>query len=147
MPGKPKTAKTRGPKLIEHEVTVVGLGFRLKGPARRALAGIVEKRDGKGMEGFKLVREQENRHDANAIMVKHPERGVLAGKHIGYLTAEVAAVLAPLMDDYRATRGDRSIPTDGIEFVSAKLTELDEQQHYKTGTLVVTFADHRAKAS
>lgn len=142
----PETRKSAKPRLIEHEVTVVGLGFRLKDDVRRALAGTVDK-SRNGMEGFKLVREQENRSDINAIRVHHPERGVLAGKHIGYLNAAVAAVLAPLMDDYAATRRDRSIPTTGIEFLSAKLTEMSEEDRWKSGTLVVTFADHRAKSA
>jgi hypothetical protein len=144
MPGKRKSAKRTASRLIEHEVSVVGLGFRLKADVRRALADTAA-RSRAGIEGFKLVREQENRDDINALKVVHPDRGALAKKHIGYLPREVAAVLAPLMDDYAATRSDRSIPTDGIEFLGAKLIELDERTQYKVGTMVVTFADHRDK--
>ena len=137
MPGKAKTAK-KVPKAFTHEVAVVGLGFRLKRDVRRALADTVARRP---VDGIVLVREQENRYDDNAIMVKHPDRGPLAGKHLGYLRADTAAILAPLMDDYAATAA--SGEPEGMRFAKAELVELDADDDYKTGSLVVTFHDYR----
>lgn len=81
------------PKTFEHDLDVVGLGFRLKKDVRRALAGRCP------VDGVKLVREQENKYDINAIRVVYPNSGALAGKQIGYIRADSAAILAPLMDE------------------------------------------------
>lgn len=44
-----------------------------------------------------LMREPENRFDANAIMVLAPD----TNDHLGYVAKEVAVELAPLMDEGR----------------------------------------------
>lgn len=124
MPGTTKIAKT-----LTMELSVVGLGFRVKKDVRRALAGNVEKSHS-GIH-VKLVREQENRVDLNAIRVIHDGSGALRGHHLGYLRADVAALLAPLMDDSL------------LVLKEAKLTSLDAKDEHKTGVVSATFRDKR----
>ena len=52
-----------------------------------------------------LLREGSNKFDANAIMVQDPE----SGEHIGYVAKEIAALLAPLMDEDKETIGILSV--------------------------------------
>lgn len=122
-------AASKSAKIIRQECDVVGLGFRLKRDVRRVLADNCRHTD--GIDGIMLVREQENRFDINAIQVLHPKRGLLAGKHLGYLRADTAAILAPLLDDGH------------IKVKSAKLMELYEADDFKTGLLAIEFLDLR----
>lgn len=128
MPGATKTAKT-----LTIDLSVVGLGFRLKADARKVLAANVQRAVGNKSPGLnvKLVREQENRADVNAIRVIHDGAGPLRGHHLGYLRADVAAQVAPLMDDNLLT------------FQRASIKELDAANDFKTGTLTATFRDKR----
>lgn len=128
--GPPKPAKT-----LTIDLSVVGLGFRLKRDVRQVLAGNVAKAIGLGSPGInvKLTREQENRYDINAIRVTHDGSGALRGNHLGYLRADVAAQIAPLMDD------------NLLSFQRASLKELDAKDDWKTGTLTATFKDKRPK--
>lgn len=93
--------KTKG-RTITHEISVVGVGFRLDANLREILARSCRLRPQK----VKLVREQENQYDVNAIAVVIDE-GSLKGKtlrkgdtpgQIGYVAREVAAVLAERID-------------------------------------------------
>lgn len=118
------------PRVFKHEMDCVGLGFRLKRDVRQVLAGSIAKRP---LIGVKLVREPENKYDENAIAVFHPERGALAGKHLGYLRADTAAIIAPLWDDGL------------LKFKRATLLALDAEDDYKTGRLEVEFIDKRKK--
>lgn len=131
---KGKTAKKNNvlamPGIFRHELDMVGLGFRMKRDARDVLAGIVAK---KPLTGVKLEREPENKYDLNAIAVYHPDRGPLAKKHLGYLRADTAAIIAPLWDEGL------------LRFKSATLTALDAEDDWKTGTLDVEFIDKRKK--
>jgi len=65
-------------------------------------------------------------------------------KHIGYLPAVDAEVIAPLMDLYVATAKDDELVPDGLQFKSAVLTSVDGDANL-TGTLHVVFIDHRSK--
>ena len=138
MPAKTQTAKNY-PKTFTYEVAVVGLGFRLKRDVRRALADSLRR----PMNGVVLQREQENRFDINAIAVYHPNHGALAGKQLGYLRADTAAILAPLMDEYAATGAGAPADRTGLQFKSAKLLSLDAEDDHKTGMLEVIFKDWR----
>ncbi len=73
--------------------TVVGLNYRVTKPVIRELQEAVP---------FRIVvyREPENTHDENAIAVAVDDRRVAHNKmKIGYLTRQVASVLAPALDD------------------------------------------------
>lgn len=81
-------------RLIEEDVTVVGLNFRAKKDARAVLAASVAKKP----LSLALYREPENKYDANAIQVYGAAKE-WDGVHLGYLARSVAEVLAPRMDD------------------------------------------------
>ena len=48
---------------------------------------------------FVLQREPENKYDKNAVLVKLPVRGGQYALDIGHVPRELAARIAPLMDD------------------------------------------------
>ena len=122
----PKTAKTR---TWSHELEVVGLGFRMKREARRALKMTVESKG--SIPGMRLRREPNNRADSNAIKVLLPA-GVLGGVHIGYLHRETAALLAPKLDDKT------------LAVKEATLESVDGEDN-KLATVVVRFIDKPAR--
>lgn len=138
MPAKTKSAKVT-PKLFEFDFTVVGLKFRMDKEKRATLARSCPYR------GILLVREQENKYDPNAIAVNF---GTVPSwhdkKHIGYLPADDAVVLAPHMDMWVATAKDDELVPDGLEFKSAVLTSVDGADNL-TGTIHAVFIDHRSK--
>ena len=109
--------------ILNHTLDVVGLGFRVKAPTRKAIAKMVD--DKGGITGMRLVRELGNPADVNAIMVCMPRR-VLGGMQIGYLRAPTAELLAPRIDN-------------GTLIVKgAVLAWLSEEQDFKEGSLEVT---------
>lgn len=65
-----------------------GVNFRPQ-EARALVAGLEEG------EELVLVREPGNAYDTNAIKVLHPENEI----HLGYIEKDIAAELAPRMDD------------------------------------------------
>lgn len=117
-------------KLFTHTMEVVGLGFRVKSDVRRVLAG----RTNTAPMRVAIEREPDNKSDPNAIRVIVAV-GALKGKHIGYLRADTAALLAPLMD------------AGHFVFKSAKLTGLYQDDDFKSGILEVTFRDKRPKTA
>lgn len=129
---------TKAP-VFTHEVDVVGLGFRMKREFRKTVAKYLHA-NRSGIR-VKLVREQTNRFDINAIMVKvvsdNKRAGLVAGQHLGYLRADTAAILAPVMD----CRED-----GGFVFKQAVLKDLYESDDNKSGTLSVEFFDYRSLA-
>lgn len=48
---------------------------------------------------FLLEREPDNEHDKNAVLVKLPVRGGQYALDIGYVPRDLAARIAPFMDD------------------------------------------------
>lgn len=123
------TAKKKAP-IFKHEIDVVGLGFRMKREFRQRFAKELPIL-------VTLVREQTNRFDINAIKVVSADRTQQApkGTHLGYIRAESAALLAPLMDN----RED-----GGMVFKSAVLTSLYEDDDHRSGVLDVEFYDYRS---
>jgi len=109
-----------------HELDVIGLKFRWKRDARRALADMIAKRG--SITGIRFVRELDNKYDENAIMVCLPER-IQGGKQLGYLRAETAKVLAPKLDD------------GSLTVASVVLHHLDERDDWNSGPMVATFID------
>lgn len=120
----------QAPTKFEFDLMVVGMGFRLKRDVRQVLAQTAERRG----VAVKLVREQENKYDLNAVKVIHADTGALAGKHLGYLSAETAAILAPLLDNGK---------NGGLKFKSAKLIDMDGELDHKQGTVHAVFDDFR----
>lgn len=132
-----KKTKVRKAPIFKYEIDVVGLGFRMKRQFRETLAKHMPV-------DVHLVREQTNRYDINAIMVKattahvvHSATLLETDQHIGYIRAESAALLAPLMDN----RED-----GGMVFKSAKLTDLYKDDDHRSGVLDVEFYDYRNMA-
>lgn len=78
--------------MSSHLVTMVGANFR----SREAKA--VTRHLYKG-QALKLERDAENAYDPNAIQVVEPE----SGEFIGFIPKELAAELAPLIDNGAAT--------------------------------------------
>lgn len=81
------------------ELSVVGLRFRTRTIVRDALVKSTPFR-------VDLVRERDNRFDENAIKVVIGPKFKyvrLRGQHMGYLTREAAARLAPALDEGRTT--------------------------------------------
>lgn len=136
MPGKTATANASQERTFEFDFAVVGLKFRMDKEKRATLKRSCPYKD------ITIVREQENQYDANAIAVHFKRVPSWHGKkHIGYIAAESAAIIAPLMDDYTASgRGAK----DGLQFKSAVLKSVDGPDNL-TATLAVTFIDHRSK--
>ena len=135
----PRTQVER--KTFTYDFDVVGLGFRLKADAREELAATIRRnakvmsKGGAGITGVKLRREQENKYDINAIAVYYPDRGALAGKHLGYLRADTAAIIAPLMDDGKE---------GGLVFLRASIIGiLDGKRPNEVLKITATFTDHR----
>lgn len=129
----PVSGERKPAKTLIIDLSLVGMGFRLKRDVRQALAGNVQKAVELGLDGInvKLAREQENRYDVNAIRVIHDGSGVLRGHHLGYLRADVAAQLAPLIDD------------GVLACQRAVLKSMDAADDLKTGVLTATFRDKR----
>lgn len=94
-------------RTIEHNVTLVGINFRMKADARALLARIVAKKPLK----LALFREPDNKYDPNAIQVLGAA-GAYDGIHLGYIPRETAEVLAPRIDE------------GTVAVVKATLTEL-----------------------
>ena len=120
-----------------YEFTLVGLGFRMKREFRKVLAKSLTRPGKSGQVRVHLQREPMNKYDSDAVRVDADETklGLQEGQHLGYLRAEAAALVAPLMDN----RED-----GGFVFKSAKLIELDPDDDWKTGTLAVEFYDYRS---
>ena len=116
----------------EQELEVIGLRFRWKETARRALAGLIEQKG--QVTGCRLVREPENEYDENAIAVYLPGR-LMGGKQLGYLHRETAAVLAPKLDE------------GVVKIVNAELWSLSVDDKWNTGELRVRFRDVVKKRS
>jgi hypothetical protein len=111
------------------ELDAVGLRFRWKRDGRKMLKTMAEKSP---ITGIRLVREPDNKYDANAIMVLLPER-IINGSQLGYLPAVVAEKLAPALD------------AGTTEVASAKLIEISgEKDDFNTATLIVIFRDKPA---
>jgi hypothetical protein len=129
MPEQTETAKLRqtwhSPWV--HQIDVIGLKFRWKRDARRALAASITSR---GIGGIQLVREHDNKYDGNAIMVSLPDR-LHGGKQLGYIRRESAAMIAPKLD------------IGELRIVSAKLVELLEGDDFNSGPMLVTFQSKR----
>lgn len=80
-----------------------------------------------------LQRDPENQADPNAIQVRiHPDNDYRAPNwHIGFLRRQVAAELAPAMDE------------KGVEILSCELVSLDMETQ-REGELVVVLSGKRA---
>jgi hypothetical protein len=128
-------ATKQKPIQVEVALDVVGFGHRFKAEERERLAASCARRPQK----IRLVREQENKYDGNAIAV-FIEEGPLAGVvhrkgdapgQIAYLRAETAAELAPRMD-----RGE-------VTFVKGTLVSLAAPE-FKVGVVYVTLQKEEA---
>lgn len=115
------------PKTFEHDLDLVGIKFRMDKDKRAALACNCPT------SLVRLVREQENKYDENAIRVELTHRGSTEAQHLGYIRADSAAILAPYMD-----RGE-------LVFKSAKLNTLMDGNNgpNSEGRLTVVFTDKR----
>jgi hypothetical protein len=129
-PAKRAPVRKKATVTWKHSLAVVGLRFRFKKDGRRAFSDMIDKRGSIG--GMRLIREPDNKYDANAIMVCLPER-VMDGKQIGYIRATSAELLAPKLD------------AGTLEVRSAKLLWLDPDTDWNEGELEVYFADIPAK--
>lgn len=96
------------------ELTIVGMQHRLTRSSLRVM------RDRLPLNA-RLVREKKNEHDENAIMVVANEEPWTM--HVGYLTRQVAAELAPRLDSRK------------LQIVSVLITEV--VPHEGTGTVLV----------
>lgn len=123
MPEKTETAKLSAWRKWDHQVDVVGLKFRWKRDARRALAASI---GANGLAGIRLVREPDNKYDGNAIMVLLPAR-LHGGKQLGYVRKDSAALLTPKLD------------TGTLKIAKAVLVELLEDDDFNSGPMIVTF--------
>lgn len=128
-----QTAKVKVP-VFSHEVDVVGLGFRMKRPFRQTLAKALLTRGGLKIS---LQREPMNKYDENAIRVDAAQvkGGVEKGQHLGYIRADTAKLIAPLMD----CRQD-----GGFVFKAGVLNELYGDDDNRTGSMAIEFFDYRA---
>jgi len=79
----------RKSSITELELSVVGLGYRMTPEKMERVAADAPLQ-------VKLLREEWNEHDGNAVMVWLDEQPYHF--HIGYLPKEVAAVIAPKLD-------------------------------------------------
>lgn len=80
---------------MDIELTVVGLNFRWKREVRKMMPGWCPFT-------VTLEREPDNQYDENAVKVliaKQKPLAKLAGKQLGYLRSNIAALLAPQLDD------------------------------------------------
>jgi HIRAN domain len=87
-----KKVQKAKPKQKSYDFSVVGIQYRVTLPYRRRLAELTPF-------PVRLVREPENPHDENAIAVTIAAGTFINGMKIGYLRREVAAVLAPALDE------------------------------------------------
>lgn len=78
------------------DLKVVGVTFKNEDTGEKRGQIIRELAENKKPEdiSIELVREPDNKFDANAIKV------MADGKQIGYIGKEFAAIIAPLMDEY-----------------------------------------------
>lgn len=107
------------------DLTVVGLSFRWSKDGRRILKQACPF-------PVSLEREPENEHDENAIKVNvamHRPIKKLYGRHLGYLRANIAAKLAPVIDD------------GSVKPVKLWVTGIDLEN--STAALEATFSDSR----
>lgn len=79
-----------------HELTMVGMDKRVTKDGRLMLQDMAEREEFK----VRLEREPTNRWDENAIKVIYDDPAIpmMAGRHIGYVPRETAALLAPMID-------------------------------------------------
>jgi HIRAN domain len=110
----------------EHSLDVIGLKFRWTRSARRALGDMIAKRG--SITGVRLIREPNNEYDENAIAVYLPER-LQEGRQLGSIRREAAEVLAPKLDGGHTT------------VVTATLLDLDADDDYNSGELLIKFRD------
>lgn len=89
--------------------------------AKAAFAGLIEG------DALILQREAGNQYDPNAIMVIQPESEI----HLGYVAKEVAAELAPLMDDNREFRC--TVEANMMKSVILKIEEVQVAEHALAG--------------
>jgi len=82
-------------------LSVVGMQYRVTKTTRQMISEHVEK---DGPLECKLVRESSNKHDPNAIRVLISDKPY-TGLFIGYLTRQVAEILAAYLDSARVTIG------------------------------------------
>lgn len=128
MPAKPRIKGRRW----QHELQVVGLRYRgWSRSGREVLAQMIEKRG--SIKGMRLVREPDNPADEHAIAVYLPPR-IAEGKQLGYLYREPAALLAPKID------------AGTLVVVGAELEELDAEDDWNAGTMLVRFVDVKPTA-
>lgn len=104
------------------EMLVVGLQHRTLPDTRRDFEARVKK----GVIEIKIKREPDNTFDDNAIKVIISE-GEYKGMHIGYIPRNVAAIMAPAID-----QGDIDIST-----ARGDITEVDAQNG--TATMLLEF--------
>jgi hypothetical protein len=110
-------------------VTVVGLQFRWKADGRETLARNVPI-------PVLLEREPANEHDENAVKViiaQNYSLKALRGIHLGYLRREVAAMIAPKLDE------------GSIEPVVLRVTAVDPKPG--EAALEMTFRDVKLKTT
>lgn len=99
----------------------VGMQHRLTMSGRNMMKSHIER---EGPIDLVLIREHDNAHDHNAIMVK-VRTGPYKGMHIGYLPRTVASVYAPAIDEmhvriHKTTMVDIS-PEDGTAELRVKV--------------------------
>lgn len=90
--------------IIEHDIDVVGVGFRLKKDLRETLATHLSFNE----LGVELEREPANKYDPNAIKVTILD-APYAGHFLGYVGRETAIVLAPQLDSGRVVVADAQL--------------------------------------
>jgi hypothetical protein len=112
-------------KLIEDDLTILGLKFRHKKDAREQLASQLRAKPLK----VDLWREPDNKYDENAVMIVGAE-DEWDGVHLGYLGRETAAILAPRFD------------AGTLATIEAELVNLKEPD-FNAGTVHVVFEDSR----
>jgi HIRAN domain len=81
-------------------VTVVGMQYRVTASTRQMISAHLEK----GPLLCKLVREPSNPKDPNAIRVLISDKPY-TGMFIGYLTRQVAEIIAPALDQGKVIVG------------------------------------------
>lgn len=89
--------------------------------AQAAFAGLIEG------DSLILRREPGNQYDFNAIMVLQPESEI----HLGYVAKEVAAELAPMMDEGREFRC--TVEANMMKSVILKIEEVQVAEHALAG--------------
>lgn len=88
----------RPTKTTEIEIPVAGMKYRCAVSTRRMIQAHVEDETVECL----LLRDPENPHDENAVKVLI-ENAPYTGFHIGFVPKDIAAKLAPLLDDADVT--------------------------------------------